>query len=91
MISPLISVDKSMLSFFLILLKFLKILFVYFWLHYVLIDCTGFLWLWGSEATVGCRAPASHCSGFSCCGAQVLGAWASVVVANRLRSRDTQA
>ena len=29
---------------------------------------------------------ASHCSGFSCCGAQALGAWASVVAACRLSS-----
>ena len=27
-----------------------------------------------------CSAWASHCSGFSCCGARALGAWASVVV-----------
>ena len=29
---------------------------------------------------------ASHCDGFSCCEAQALGAWASVVVACRLSS-----
>ena len=28
----------------------------------------------------------SHCGGFSCCRAQALGAWASVVVARRLSS-----
>ena len=28
-----------------------------------------------------CCAQASHCSHFSCCGAQALGMWASVVVA----------
>ena len=33
-----------------------------------------------------CCALASHCSGFSCCGAQALGAWASVVVARGLYS-----
>ena len=31
-----------------------------------------------------CGVRASHCSGFSCCGAQVLGARASVVVAHGL-------
>ena len=31
-----------------------------------------------------CGAWASHCSGFSCCGAQALGVWASVVVAHGL-------
>ena len=29
-----------------------------------------------------CRARASYCGGFSCCGARALGAWASVVVAH---------
>ena len=32
-------------------------------------------------ATLRCGAWASHCSGFSCCRARALGAWASVVVA----------
>ena len=31
--------------------------------------------------TVRCGEKASHCGGFSCCGARVLGTWASVVVA----------
>ena len=33
-----------------------------------------------------CCARASHCGGFSCCGAQALGTWASVAVARRLWS-----
>ena len=33
---------------------------------------------------------ASHCVGFSCCGAQALGALASVVVARGLSSCGTQ-
>ena len=37
-------------------------------------------------ATLHCGARASHCGGFSGCGAWALGAWASVVVARRLRS-----
>ena len=37
-------------------------------------------------ATLRCGARASHCSGFSCCGAQALGVWASVVAACRLSS-----
>ena len=32
-------------------------------------------------AALRCGAWASHCGGFSCCGARALGAWASVVVA----------
>ena len=39
-----------------------------------------------SGATLRCGVWASHCSGFSCCGAQALGAWASVVAAHRLSS-----
>ena len=37
-------------------------------------------------ATPHCGVRASHCGGFSCCGAQALGTWASVVVACRLQS-----
>ena len=46
----------------------------------------GFLYLWRAGATFCCGEQASHCSGFSCCGARVLGAWASVVVARGLSS-----
>ena len=38
-----------------------------------------------------CGAWASHCSGFSCYGAQALGAWAPVVVARRLSSCGSRA
>ena len=38
-----------------------------------------------------CGARASHCGGFSCCGAQALGAWASVVVAHGLSSCGSRA
>ena len=37
-------------------------------------------------ATLRCGAWVSHCGGFSCCGAQTLGARASVVAACRLSS-----
>ena len=37
-------------------------------------------------ATLHCGAGASHCGGFSCCGARALGVWASVVVACGLSS-----
>ena len=39
---------------------------------------------WG--VTLPCGEWAAHCGGFSCCGAQALGTWASVVVAHRLSS-----
>ena len=44
----------------------------------------GFLLLWRAGATLRCGAQASHCGGLSCCGAQALGARASVVVARGL-------
>ena len=53
--------------------------------------CAGFLQLWRVGATLRCGARASHCSGFSCCGAQALGTWASVVVARGLSSCGSQA
>ena len=37
-------------------------------------------------AALCCGAEASHCSAFSCCGAQALGTWALVVAARRLSS-----
>ena len=48
----------------------------------------GFLQLWGAGATLGCSVQSSHCGAFSCCGAQALGAWASVVVTPGLVARD---
>ena len=46
----------------------------------------GFLQLQRVGATLCCGMRASHCGGFSCCGAQALGTWASVIVALRLSS-----
>ena len=51
----------------------------------------GFLQLRRAGATLHCGARASHCSGFSCCGAGALGAQASVVVARGLSSCGTRA
>ena len=48
------------------------------------LPCMGFLQLRRAGAALPCGAQASHCGSFSCCGAQALGAWASVVVARRL-------
>ena len=44
-----------------------------------------------SGAALRCRAQASHCGGFSCCGARALGPRASVVVALRLSSCGSRA
>ena len=51
----------------------------------------GFLSLQLVGATLRCGARASHCGGFSCCGAQALGARASVVVAHGLSSCGSRA
>ena len=40
----------------------------------------------GEQATLCCGTWASHCGGFSCCGAWAPGTWASVVVACGLSS-----
>ena len=72
---------------------FLKIYFIYFIFGCVgsSLLCAGFLWLWRAGATLRCGVQVSHCSGFSCCGARALGAWASVVVAHGLSSCGTRA
>ena len=57
------------------------LIYFYFWL------CAGSLVV----ATLRCSAWASHCSGFSCCGAQALSAQASVVVACGLSSCGARA
>ena len=46
----------------------------------------GFLQLPRAGTTLCCGAWASHCGGFSCCGARALGTRASVVVAHGLQS-----
>ena len=66
---------------------------------YIQIDCcvgssllrAGFLQLQQAGATLCCGAWASHYGGFSCCRAQALGAWASVVVARGLSSCGSRA
>ena len=45
-----------------------------------------FIYLFLAALGLCCCTRASHCGGFSCCRAQALGAWASVVVARRLSS-----
>ena len=51
----------------------------------------GFLLLQRAGATLPCGAEASHLGGFSCCGTQPLGPWASVVVARSLLGSGEQA
>ena len=60
---------------------------VYFWLHWVFIAARGLpLVAARGGATLRCGAQASHCGGFSCCGARAPGVQASVVVAHGLSS-----
>ena len=50
------------------------------------------LWRVGAALrSLRCSGRASHCGGFSCCGAWALGARASVVVARRIRSCGSRA
>ena len=66
-------------------------LFIYFWLCWVFVAARGLSQLRRAGATLRCDARASHCGGFSCCGARALGAQASVVVVRGLSSCGTQA
>ena len=50
-----------------------------------------FILFFGAALGLRCSAQASHCGGFSCCGAWTPGVWASVVVALGLRSCGLQA
>ena len=68
-----------------VFLKFIY-LFIYFWMRCVFVAVRGISLVAASGATFRCGAWASHCSGFSCCGARALGARASVVVARGLSS-----
>ena len=67
------------------------ILFIYFWLCGVFVAARGLSLVWRAGAALRCGAWASHCGGFSCCGARALGAWASVVAARRLSSCGSRA
>ena len=72
---------------------FFKLGLVFFWggwLHWVFIVGVGFLQFQQAGATLHYSVQASHCSGFSCCGARALGARDSVVVACRLSSCGSQ-
>ena len=51
----------------------------------------GFFYLQRAGATLCCGAQASHCGGFSCCGAWALGVRASVVAARGLSSFGSRA
>ena len=54
-----------------------------FWLRWVFIAAHGL--------SLAAGEGASHCGGFSCCGARALGAWASVVASRGLSSGGSRA
>ena len=75
-----------------------KFFFLIYFIYLFIFGCveslllfTGFLQLQRAGATLCCNAWASHCSGFSCCGARALGARASVVAARGLSSCGSRA
>ena len=67
---------------------------MYFWLCRVFIAAWAFLQMQRAGATLQCVEWASHCGGFSCCRAQVLGhlgfgSCGSLALEHRLKSCDT--
>ena len=66
-------------------------LFIYFCCIGSMLLLMGFLYLQWAGATLHYSAWASHCSGISCCGAQVLGTWALVIAACWLSSCGVRA
>ena len=77
---------------------FLFYKFIYLFIYLFIFGCigssllhVGFLQLQRMGATLSCGAQASHCGGFLCCGAQALGARASVFVACGLSSCGSRA
>ena len=64
----------------LILFCFFKIYLFYFWPRWEFIVASGLSLVAASGGYSLLRCAASHCGGFSCCGARALGAPASVVV-----------
>ena len=76
---------------FIIFISFFFFFFFFFGCIGSLLLHSGFLQLQRAGATLRCGAQASHCSGFSCCGARALGMRASVVAGLGLSSCSTWA
>ena len=83
---------KCSFSFCIVFNLFLIILFIYLCLCSVSIAVRLFSSCGERGLLFSCSELASHCGGFSCCWAQVLGSkWASVVAAPRLESTGSTA
>ena len=65
--------------------------FIYFWLRWVFVAACRLSPVAASRGHSLLQCAASHCGGVSCCGAQALGVWASVVAARGLSSCGTWA
>ena len=83
-----IQYTNSVVWGFFVFLCFFLFLINLFFNFYFIFGCVGssllhagFLQLQGAGATLRCSVRASHCGGFSCCGARPLDTQASVVVA----------
>ena len=81
---------SQFLKYFFFLDKFIYLL-IDFWLHWVFVVAHGLSLVVASGATLPCGVWASHCGGFSCCGARALGTQASVVAACGLSSCSLRA
>ena len=73
-------------------LFFFKFIYLFIYcLRWVFVAACGPSLVAVSRGTLCCGALASHCSGFSCCGAWAVGTCASLVLARGLSSCGTQA
>ena len=78
----------SIICFFrCVLFFFFLVIYIFFYLFMAALGlrCCGRAFSSCGERGLLFVAWASHCGGFSCCGAWSLGAWASVLVARRLQ------
>ena len=64
-------------------------LFIHFWLRWVFVSALRLPLVAESGGYSRCGLPASCCSGFSCCGAQALGTWASVAAPRHVGSSQS--
>ena len=71
--------------------KKIYLFIIYFWLCWVFTAARQLSLVVASEGYSSLQCAASHCGGFSCCGARALGARASVVVARGLSSCGARA
>ena len=69
----MLAILTGMRGYLIVLICIFSFTFIYFWLSWVFVAALAFLYLWGAGITLCCSAQASHCDGFYCCLAEVLG------------------